>query len=827
VSARTRSSFLALMSILGILLAGALSYAPAASATTAATTGRTPSAPASGHYHSGRAAAALLPRSGSRAFVDAGFGSARVGIAPTQPYPASIAVDTRTDTIYVANGYDPDSPPSGGDTVTVIDGRHCRAADVSRCKGPWPTVKVGNQPGTLAIDQVTNTIYVTNFADGTVSVIDGATCDAEVRSGCGQTTPTISFGASSGPLGILADHANHTVYVALPGTDFSQSTIAVIDTSHCRAGDLAGCASQVPSAFSVGVGPSDLALNPATHTVYVAQFVSVAAFDADTCNARVMTGCGHIGTTKAIQQLSCGDCAEFAVQVDQANDTIYAADGAQDSVSVINGRTCDAADLAGCATHKLGTVQIGPVDEIEGVIWVAVDGPAHTVYAVNHKDDDISAINADACNGSHLAACARMRPPTVHTGTNPESVAVNPLTQTVYVGNAYDHDVAVIAATQCDASATTGCRHPAPTVSAGSGPDAVAVDQSVGTAYVADGTTPADRTISLINVRTCKASDSAGCPHHPATVRVAPGPDGVAIDDATHTAYAASFGTSSTGAVAVISTTGCNATVRVSCDRTHSETVRNGNPQAIAVNTATNTIYVAVLPASGPSLIDVYGGASCRAGHVQGCGHPPAVITVGKPGYAVAGLAVDQATNTVYATETNGALRGNQLYVINGAACDAGHSAGCGATPAATTVGLSPEGVAVDQATDTVYVADLRDGEGNGAVSVVNGATCDGTDTSGCSTHPAATVRAGFGTIGVAIDSATDKIYATGDEDTSVSIINGATCNGSHLAGCGRQTPAKVAVGVFPTLIAVDHAEHTVYVIDNFDTTLTLIRAAR
>ena len=100
-----------------------------------------------------------------------------------------MAVNAKTDTIYVANGYDPDSEPAGGDTVTVIDGSRCQARDVSRCKGPWPVVKVGNLPSTLAVNQATNTIYVTNNADGTVSVINGATCDAQVHSGCGQTPP--------------------------------------------------------------------------------------------------------------------------------------------------------------------------------------------------------------------------------------------------------------------------------------------------------------------------------------------------------------------------------------------------------------------------------------------------------------------------------------------------------------------------------------------------------------------------------------------------------------------------------------------------------------
>ena len=108
------------------------------------------------------------------------------------------------------------------------------------------------------------------------------------------------------------------------------------------------------------------------------------------------------------------------------------------------------------------------------------------MYVVNHKDDDASVINARTCNGTHLAACKTLVPATIHTGTSPEAVAVNPRTQTVYVGNEFDHDISVIAAALCDASTTSGCRHPAPTTAAGSGPNDVAVDPAARTAYVTD-----------------------------------------------------------------------------------------------------------------------------------------------------------------------------------------------------------------------------------------------------------------------------------------------------------------------------------------------------
>ena len=129
----------------------------------------------------------------------ADLGSALVGSAPVGNGPSELAVDAATHTIYVANGYNDNGPNAGGNTVSVIDARHCQAMDVSRCQGPWPTITVGNLPSTIAVDTATDTVYVTDTGANTVSVFNGATCNALVTSGCGQRPATVRVGP--GPLG--------------------------------------------------------------------------------------------------------------------------------------------------------------------------------------------------------------------------------------------------------------------------------------------------------------------------------------------------------------------------------------------------------------------------------------------------------------------------------------------------------------------------------------------------------------------------------------------------------------------------------------------------
>ncbi|MGH9583494.1 MAG: YncE family protein [Bryobacteraceae bacterium] len=75
-------------------------------------------------------------------------------------------------------------------------------------------IAVGASPGGVAVNPETNTIYVTNTGDGTVSAIDGAT---------NSVTATISVGNQ--PLAIAMNPATNRVYIA----DTQDNTVAVID----------------------------------------------------------------------------------------------------------------------------------------------------------------------------------------------------------------------------------------------------------------------------------------------------------------------------------------------------------------------------------------------------------------------------------------------------------------------------------------------------------------------------------------------------------------------------------------------------------------------
>jgi len=733
-----------------------------------------------------------------------GFGSALVGSAPVGEGPSLLAVDPATHTIYVTNGDNDNGPDAGGDTVSVIDARRCNAQDVSRCKGPWPTITVGDLPSGIAVDEATDTVYVANVGDNTVSVFNGATCNALDTAGCEQTPATVPVGL--GPIDLFDDPANHTVYVANFNPPVNNGTaVSMIDSSTCTAADLAACPTTPPPTVTVDGAPTAVAANQATHTVYVTTIGSGAqngwsVFDANTCNATIQSGCGSIGSL-------IGDPnGPNDGEVDQANDTLYAANY-DNTIAAFDLRDCQAGDLSGCATDAPGTVTPWPDPGFgEHDLYLAVDQSLHSVYVSYQLNAALVVVDTGVCNGAHLAACATLDPLSIHTGAGPQGVVLDPSTQTLYTANEIDNDISVIDASKCNAENTRGCRHPAPAASVPA-PGPLATDEAVHTAYVTAGTD----TVAMINTQRCNAYRLAGCAQSPPQFTAGQYGAGVAVDRRTHTVYIANAGAGSTGTVSVINDRTCNAGDQAGCAHLKTMQVPGGNPDDIAIDPATGTVYVATNTESGPNLISVFNGSTCNATATIGCSQTPAVLPIGDSGGDGIDLAINDRTNTLYITNNPYAdPTGDAVYVINAATCDAHSTTGCQQTPTTVTVGDNPTGLAVDPWTDTIYAVVHAEGDYAASVAVINGATCNGSTRTGCGQSPP-TVAAGYGALEAAIDPTTGELYTSNLHDNSVSGINGNTCNAQQTIGCS-QTPRQDAVGNYPSSIAVDPATGTAYV---------------
>ena len=282
--------------------------------------------------------------------------------------PYTVAVNPSTNTVYVPNFSD--------GNVSVINGS---TNDVTT------TVSVGNGAGSVAVNPSTNTVYVTNASDNTVSVIDGST---------NEVTATVSVG--NYPFAVAVNPSTNTVYV----TNANDNTVSVID----------GSTNEVTATVSVGSGPFGVAVNPSTNTVYVAN-----CYDN---SVSVING----STNKVTATVSVGTCAR-GVAVNPSTNTVYVANASDNTVSVIDGLT----------NEVTATVSVGIYPSA-----VAVNPSTNTVYVANTNADP----NDNAM--SVIDGSTNKVTSTIAVGSSPSGVAVNPSTNTVYVDNPTDSTVSVI-----------------------------------------------------------------------------------------------------------------------------------------------------------------------------------------------------------------------------------------------------------------------------------------------------------------------------------------------------------------------------------------------
>jgi YVTN family beta-propeller protein len=610
--------------------------------------------------------------------------------------PFSVAVNPVTNKIYVTN--------SGSNNVTVIDG-------ATNANATTTVVAVGLDPEGVAVNTVTNQIYVANEVGDTVTVIDGAT----------NATTTVAVG--TGPRGIAVNTVTNKIYVANVGSN----NVTVIDG-----------ATNTTTTVAAGTQPVPVAVDPVTNKIYVANEGGTTVTVID-------------GATNATTTVTVGT-APFGVAVNPVTNQIYVANNSSNNVTVIDGVTNN------ITTVTAGTEPIAvAVDPVTNKIYVAnnssnnvtvIDGATNTTttlaavlhpegVGVNPVTNEIFVINS---GGTSLTVIdgATNTTTTLAVGTNPVGVAVNPVTNKIYLANSGSNNVTVIdGATNTTATVATGFVPSSETAFV------AAVNPVTNKAYVAnqnangvtviDGDTNATTTVTDPN-----AID----------------PFVVAVNTATNKTYVANSGSNN---VTVIDGA-TNATTTV----TDPNAI---DPFAVAVNPVTNKIYVANFTSGNVTVID---GTTNNVTSVVAGSQPSAV-------------AVNPITNKIYVANNSD----NNVTVIDGA------------TNTTTTVtdpnAAGAFAVAVNPVTNKIYVANSNDGGTTGNVTVIDGAT-NNTTTVAVETDPFA----------VAVNTVTDEIYVTNGQGTGVTVIDGAT-NATTTV-----TDPNAAFG--PTAVAVNPVTNKIYV---------------
>jgi RNA polymerase sigma factor (sigma-70 family) len=231
-----------------------------------------------------------------------------VTAVPVGKHPGGVAVNPVTNRIYVVNSAV--GSPTG--SVSVIDG------DTQLVIA---TIPMGRQPRCIAVNPETNRLYVTHYFPRTVWVLDGST----------HHTLAI-FSVAGNPLGVDVNPLTNRIYVASVADGDQGGTFAgvsVIDATTHQPCAMVPVGHQVPSAS----GPVCLRVNPLTNRIYVGGTNpgAVSIIDGD-CNCAVAT----LDMPDPID-IGLNSCANRIYVANYAAGTLAVVDGADHSIVVTVG----------------------------------------------------------------------------------------------------------------------------------------------------------------------------------------------------------------------------------------------------------------------------------------------------------------------------------------------------------------------------------------------------------------------------------------------------------------------------------------------------------
>jgi YVTN family beta-propeller protein len=198
------------------------------------------------------------------------------------------------------------------------------------------------------------------------------------------------------------------------------------------------------------------------------------------------------------------------------------------------------------------------------------------------------------------------------------------------------------------------------------------------------------------------------------------------------------------------------------------------NPQAVAINTVTNKIYVANADESDVTVID-------------GATNATSTVAVGTgSGTAPQALGVNTVSNKIYVANYNS----DNVTVIDGVTNGTANVA----------VGSRPKAVGVNAVTNKIYVANFN----SNYVTVINGAT-----------NATTKVTVGSGARAVGVNAVTNKIYVANSGSSNVTVIDGTT-----------NATTTVPAGDHPWAVAVNTVTNKVYVANYYSNNVTVIDGA-
>lgn len=266
------------------------------------------------------------------------------------------------------------------------------------------TIPVGKGPGDLSVNPKTNMIYVTNYGDNTVSVINGKT---------NSVIATVSVGKA--PVHVAVNPNTNSVYVA----NAKGNTVSVIN------GNNNSIITTLPVGFlrsypTLIARPVGVAVDTNTNMVYVT-----------TANGNIVHVIDGLSNSRISTIIINNDIlGEWGIGINQKTNKIYVSNAHDGTLSVLKGiKRSKKHPKALLYNSVIITLPVGnrPYN-------LAVNTSTNMIYVANFKSDTVTVING--ANNSVVK--------TVQVGEGPISVSANPKTNMIYVANFTSESISVI-----------------------------------------------------------------------------------------------------------------------------------------------------------------------------------------------------------------------------------------------------------------------------------------------------------------------------------------------------------------------------------------------
>jgi YVTN family beta-propeller protein len=597
--------------------------------------------------------------------------------------PDDIAIDPSKDAAYVTNRY--------ANIVNVINGSTNKVA---------ANITLGFPPTQIAVDPTLHKIYVANMDNETVSVINGST---------NKVVTNITLGISRGgiPLGDMAVNLNtHMVYIINNGDvlKYGDAKVSVINGSTNKV---------VDNITGFAEGPYHIAINPYTNTIYLS--------NADGNRLSIINGSTNkvertiIVDTHPTKQLT--ERSEF--DINPFTKTIYITNSGHNYVTAINESTNK--------VEKIIMVSGGPTG-------IAVNPNTNMIYITNEKSNAVSIIDGKTNNimaGSNSNGNILQQNPYSFTtigfkgGSGPTSIAVNSVTNKIYVGYSSSNKVNVFEGDSYKLIKT---------IIVESGAKKMAVNPIANKIYVSNQDSS---TISIID------GDSDNLIRN---IPVMGRPFDLAVDP-----YGNTYVTNRDfNIVSVIDS---------SKDKVISNISTIEPAGSISINPLTNKLYVTNPPNATISIMPPYPRVNSTISIIEtpfsDYEYYPTISNI-TTGYSPSNLDVNPTTNIIYLINNGvGLVRDHGVYVIDG------YTNQLISTLYHSSLDTLDSPLAINPDTNMVYVMNAYN------VSVINGS----------SNKIVANITTGSNLIDseIAINTKANMIYVTNQRENTITVINGSS----------------------------------------------------